>query len=75
MDHLVDNVQIIPTETDKSAAEFHNITPMQYATADHIEMWHERELAPGGYLPEQIIPLHDKMHTDRTDWGHDHVQR
>lgn len=37
-------------------------------TADHIEMVHERELAPGA----DVMAIHLDMHARRDDWGHDH---
>lgn len=37
--------------------------------ADHIEMVHERELAPG---TTDLVAMHEKMHADRDDWGHSH---
>lgn len=45
-----------------------------FALADHVEMEHERELAPGTTI-DQIRDMHDKMHsidTDGTQYGHTH---
>lgn len=36
---------------------------------DHIELVHERELAPG---TTGIAAMHRQMHAARDDWGHSH---
>jgi hypothetical protein len=37
--------------------------------ADHVEIDHERELAPGA----DPAAVHAEMHLDRTDWDHAHA--
>jgi hypothetical protein len=44
--------------------------PVTVATlADHIEMDHERELAPG---TTGLLEMHRAMHRQRDDWDHTH---
>lgn len=42
----------------------------EIAAAEHIELDHERELAPG---TEGIRAMHARMHRERSDWGHTHM--
>lgn len=51
--------------------------PAEHAMGDHVEMWHEREIAPGT-ATRQVRDMHDEMH--RRDphgqqYGHRHVGR
>src|SRR4051812_43147428 len=40
--------------------------------ADHIEMDHERELAPG---TTNLQAMHNEMHASRDDWNHAHNKK
>lgn len=53
-----------PTEKDQRRIE------KLMAISDHIEMDHERELAPGDWV--NANRTHKEMHANRSDWGHNH---